>query len=382
VSDKIRVGVLLGGQSAEHEIALMSAKSVMDALDKGKYEIIPIGITKAGEWFLYEDPDQCLLNADNPKLIALKPVQESVVLVTHQAGSFLTSLSGRSFNQPIDVVFPILHGPYGEDGTIQGLLKLANVPFVGSDVLASAACMDKAIMKQLLRDSGISIAKFLTVTQHSRDNNGLGRADALNFKRICEILGLPLFVKPANLGSSIGISKIHSELEFHEKVALAFQYDSKVILEEAIAGREIECSILGNEAPIASLPAEIIPQHEFYSYEAKYLDKKGALFEIPARLPDEWIQNVQTIAIQAFTVLGCEGMARVDVFLKENGEVILNEVNTIPGFTSISMYPKMWAASGLPYSDLIDRLIELALARFKQAQTLATTRLSRVGGSA
>lgn len=364
MNKKIRVGILFGGKSAEHEISLLSAKSVIEAIDKNKYEVLLIGINKSGEWFLHEDLTHCLLNAEDPKLIQLKKVQEAVALVPKEQDNPLVSLSGHTLTKTVDVIFPILHGTYGEDGTVQGLLKLANIPFVGAGVLASALAMDKDVMKRLLRDAGIPIAKFISYRHFEAKN--------IKFQHIKEMLGLPFFVKPANLGSSVGISKIKTEQEFYEKVALAFEYDRKILFEECILGREIECSVLGNEDPIASLPGEVIPQHEFYSYEAKYLDENGASFEIPAVLPAELIIKVQTTAIEAYKALCCEGMARVDMFLKENGEIVLNELNTIPGFTRISMYPKMWMASGLAYSDLIDKLIHLALKRFEQEQGLKT----------
>lgn len=362
---KIRVGILFGGKSAEHEVSLLSAKSVIQAMDKNKYEAILIGINKSGEWFLQEDLTRCLLNADNAKLIQLKKTNEGVALVPKEAGHPLVSLSGRALNQPLDVVFPILHGSFGEDGTVQGLLKLANLPFVGAGVLGSAVGMDKDVMKRLLREAGLPVAQFLTFSQHQRDS--------LQFETIKTALGLPFFVKPANSGSSVGISKVKSEADFEEKVELAFQFDRKILFEQFIPGREIECSVLGNEQPIASLPGELIPQHEFYSYEAKYLDENGALFEIPAKLPQDVIHNIQQLAIQAYETLCCEGMARVDMFLKADGQLFINELNTIPGFTKISMYPKMWEASGLPYSQLIDTLIELAIDRFKKEQNLKTT---------
>lgn len=364
MNKKIRVGILFGGKSAEHEVSLLSAKSVVEAIDKNKYEVILIGINKVGEWFLHEDMNHCLLHANDAKLIQLKKAQETVALVPKEIGNPLVSLSGRALNKAIDVVFPILHGTYGEDGTVQGLLKLANIPFVGAGVLASSVGMDKDVMKRLLRDAGVPTAKFISYNRFDAKN--------LKFENIKKILGLPFFVKPANLGSSVGISKIKSEEDFYEKVALAFEYDRKILFEEFIPGREIECSVLGNEDPIASLPGEVIPQHEFYSYEAKYLDENGALFEIPAQLSPELIIKIQTLAIEAYKTLCCEGMARVDLFLKENGEIVLNELNTIPGFTSISMYPKMWMASGLSYPDLIDKLIQLAIQRFEDEQSLKT----------
>jgi D-alanine-D-alanine ligase len=359
------VGVLFGGKSAEHEVSLMSAKNVIEAMDKDKYEVIPIGINKAGEWFLHEDFQRCLINGDDAKMIQLRTVKESVAVVPKEVGSPLVSLSGNNLNRSLDVVFPVLHGTYGEDGTVQGLLKLANVPFVGAGVLASAVSMDKDVMKRLLRDAGVPTAKFIVVPRHE--------SKTLKFEYVKRELGLPFFVKPANLGSSVGIYKIKTEADFYEKVPLAFEYDRKILFEEYIPGREIECSVLGNEHPIASLPGEVIPQHEFYSYEAKYLDENGALFEIPAKLPLDLIHKIQQMAMEAYKVLCCEGMARVDMFLKEDGQVILNELNTIPGFTRISMYPKMWMSSGMSYPEIIDKLIELALKRFKDEQSVKTT---------
>ncbi len=364
MTEKIRVGVLFGGKSAEHEISLLSAKSIIEAMDKNKYEVVLLGINKSGEWFLYDDWANCLANVQDPKLIHLKKTEESVALVAKEFGDPLVSLSGQPLDRPLDVIFPVLHGTYGEDGTIQGLLKLANIPFVGAGVLASAVGMDKDVMKRLLRDAGIPIAKFLTYKAQDRKN--------IDFDYIVEKLGLPFFVKPANLGSSVGISKVKDISEFEEKISFAFQFDHKIIIEEYIPGREIECSVLGNEDPIASLPGEVIPQHEFYSYEAKYLDENGALFEIPAQLPEKTIAEIQALAIKTFCTLCCEGMARVDIFLQKNGRIVLNEINTIPGFTKISMYPKMWAASGLPYAELIDRLIALAISRFCQEKKLKT----------
>ena len=365
---KIKVGVLFGGRSAEHEISLLSAKSIIEAMDREKYEVVLLGINKSGEWFLHEDLNRCLKNADNAKLIALHETKENVALVTKANGNSLVALSSSTasstFNQPLDVIFPVLHGTFGEDGTVQGLLKLANIPFVGPSVLSSAVCMDKDVMKRLLRDAGIPIADFITISSVMRNT--------INFQEIEEKLGLPLFIKPANAGSSVGISKVKNEAEFYEKIDLAFKYDKKVLIESYVPGREIECAVLGNDDPIASLPGEVIPQHDFYSYEAKYLDPNGALFEIPAKLTAAEIQRIQKIAIRTYACLSCEGMARVDLFLQKNGNIILNEVNTIPGFTKISMYPKMWEASGLSYTLLIDKLIELAIERHKQEQNIKT----------
>lgn len=365
MTKKIRVGVLFGGKSAEHEISLLSAKSVIEAMDKNKYEVVLIGISKSGEWFLHENLDRCLKHADNPELIQLQEVKENVALVTRENGNPLVSLSGQGLDKPLDVVFPILHGALGEDGTMQGLLKLANIPFVGASVLASAVGMDKDVMKRLFRDAGIPTPKFLVFTQRTLEKT--------SFEEIEAYLGLPMFVKPANTGSSVGISKIKSKKDFREKAEYALQFDHKILIEEAIDGREIECSVLGNESPIVSLPGEIIPQHEFYSYEAKYLDENGARLEIPARLSEKEIQEIQALAIKAYQTLCCEGMARVDMFLEPNGRILLNEINTIPGFTKISMYPKLWAATGLSYPHLIDKLIELAIDRYQKEQRLKTT---------
>jgi D-alanine-D-alanine ligase len=262
-------------------------------------------------------------------------------------------------------VFPVLHGPFGEDGTIQGLLKLANLPFVGASVLGSAIGMDKDVMKRLLRDASIPVGRF-----HAYDRT---TADRIQFSHIKKALGQPLFVKPANLGSSVGISKVASRPELEAAVKKAFRFDNKILIEEFIEGREIECSVLGNDDPMASLPGEIVTGHNFYSYEAKYIDDQGSRLEIPAKLPRATVKSVQEIAITTYKTLCCEGMARVDFFVKNDGQVLVNEINTIPGFTQISMYPKMWEASGIPYPKLIDRLIQLALQRFRREQRLRTS---------
>ncbi|MFQ6115057.1 MAG: D-alanine--D-alanine ligase family protein, partial [bacterium] len=278
MTKKIRVGILFGGKSAEHEVSLQSAKNIVDAIDKNKYDVVLIGIDKQGRWYLNE-ASRFLLHADNPKLIKLNKANENVALVPGERGQRqLVSLTDHRAVGPVDVIFPILHGPFGEDGTVQGLLKLADVPFVGASVLGSAIGMDKDVMKRLLREADIPTARFLVVHRSSMDE--------LDFENVKNQLGLPLFVKPANLGSSVGIHKVHDQKQLEQAIHDAFQYDTKILLEEAVEGREIECSVLGNENPIASVPGEIIPQHEFYSYEAKYIDEHGATLEIPARLPD------------------------------------------------------------------------------------------------
>jgi len=358
---KINVGILFGGKSAEHEVSLQSAKNVFDAIDKEKYNPILIGIDKSGKWLLNNE-SKFLLNADDPKLIKLNQASDLVTLAP-QSGGEISNLTSQNEKLTIGVIFPILHGPFGEDGTVQGLLKLANLPFVGASVLGSAVGMDKDVMKRLLRDAGIPIGKFIVLKSHDKKQN---------FDTIINDIGLPFFVKPANMGSSIGVSKIHYESEYSDGIKTAFQYDTKIILEEFIKGREIECSVLGNEDPIASIPGEVIPNHEFYSYDAKYIDEHGAALEIPAKISKEIKSSVQKLAIKTFQVLSCEGLARVDFFLKNNREIIVNEINTIPGFTKISMYPKLWEASGISYTELIDKLIQLAIKRFEKEQKLKT----------
>lgn len=363
---KIRVGILFGGKSAEHEISLQSAKNVAQAIDRKKYEIALIGIDKDGRWYL-DDAARLLLYSGRqlPSLSSLGATKTAVTLVPQRTAVQLLRLKGRRHGTPLDVIFPVLHGSFGEDGTVQGLLKLANVPFVGASVLGSALGMDKDVMKRLLREAEIPTARFLSFHQ--------SQSREIDFGEIVKKLGLPLFVKPANLGSSVGIHKVRNSRQFSPAVKDAFRYDLKILVEEAIQGREIECSVLGNDDPIASLPGEILPRHEFYSYEAKYLDENGALLKIPAKLPPKVAKKIQQTAVQAFKVLCCEGMARVDFFLRGDREVIVNEINTIPGFTKISMYPKLWEASGIPYAELIDRLIQLALERFNREAKLTTS---------
>ncbi|MDR2028569.1 MAG: D-alanine--D-alanine ligase [Treponema sp.] len=356
------MGILFGGKSAEHEVSLQSAKNVFDAIDREKYIPILIGIDKSGKWLL-NDESEFLLNADDPKRIRLNQSSDSVALIP-QSGGVISNLSNLKQEKAIDVIFPILHGPFGEDGTVQGLLKLADLPFVGAGVLGSAVGMDKDVMKRLLRDAGIPIGDFIVLRSHEAFPA---------FKALAQRLGLPFFVKPANMGSSVGVSKIHDEGEYGAALGLAFEYDTKIILEEFIRGRELECSVLGSETPAASLPGEVISTHEFYSYDAKYLDEKGAVLEIPAKVPAETVREIQELAVKTFQTLSCEGLARVDFFLKADGGVLVNEINTMPGFTKISMYPKLWEASGIPYSALIDRLIELAIQRFNREKKLKTS---------
>ena len=349
---KLKVGILFGGKSAEHEVSLQSAKNVFDFIDREKYEPVLIGIDKNGRWFLGGDSaSSILLDTDDPRRIRLIPSGSSVALLPQM--------------DSVDAVFPILHGPFGEDGTVQGLLKLAEIPFVGTGVLASAAGMDKDIMKRLLRDAGLPIGMFRTL----RSGEQLP-----DFDEVCAAFSVPFFVKPANMGSSVGVSKVRNRDEFLASLKTAFEYDTKVMIEEFIPGREIECSVLGSSTEAeASIPGEIKPNLEFYSYEAKYIDEHGAALIIPADLPAETSRRVQDLSIAVFKTLCCEGLSRVDFFLKEDGSLFVNELNTMPGFTRISMYPKLWEASGLSYTKLIDRLIELAVQRFEKESKLKTT---------
>lgn len=388
---KIVVGILFGGKSAEHEISLLSAKNIYEALDREKFSPVLIGIDKSGRWLL-SDAENYLLNADNPSKIALNSNGCPAALQPEKRGVMFSEPAlpadkdGEKFinNLPLDVVFPILHGPFGEDGTIQGFLKLAGLPFVGSGVLGSAVGMDKDIMKRLLRDAGIPIGKFITLKSHEK---------APSFTEIEAALGNPVFIKPANMGSSVGISKVNNAGEYATALKEAFLYDTKIVIEEFISGREIECGILSggtanNEEPLASIPGEIIPMQDFYSYDAKYIDEKGAALEIPARLNAETVKRVQELAKKVFQTLNCEGLSRVDFFLKENssddGEIIVNEINTMPGFTKVSMYPKLWAepaspslngkSGGISYTKLITRLIELAIERHEKESKLKTSK--------
>jgi len=359
--NKIRVAIVFGGRSAEHEVSLQSARNVIESLNRDKYEPVLIGIDKEGRWFLNENSIQ-LLNAGDPKLIRLSDSNHEIALTPSGAGSNLISLINHQNLGKVDVIFPVLHGPFGEDGTIQGLAKLANLPCVGAGILGSAVGMDKDVMKRLLRDAGIPIGRFITITSTTKDR--------YSYPDLAAELGNVLFVKPANLGSSVGISKVRNEPEFKRAIELAFNYDLKVVVEEEIIGREIECAVLGNELPKASIPGEIIPHADFYSYEAKYIDDDGAGLEIPARLPAHVLQKVQELAKATFKALECQGMARVDVFLTADEKIVVNEINTIPGFTRISMYPKLWEFSGISHTELVDTLIQLALDDFGKRNRL------------
>ncbi len=378
MGDKLRVGVIFGGRSGEHEVSLLSARSVMGAMDREKYEVVPIGITKAGHWVTGDDPLAALSSGDEAGLrtVALLPDPSWAGLMECDGGAetFQAALLAR-----LDVVFPVLHGTYGEDGAIQGLLELADVPYVGAGVLGSALGMDKVAFKSVMQAYGFPIADYLAFKRREWE----AEPESV-LRRVEARLGYPVFTKPANLGSSVGISKCHDRAELEAGLAEAARYDRKLLVEAAVpAAREIEVSVLGNDEPVASVPGEIVPSREFYSYEAKYLDGKSELL-IPAPLPEEVTERVRDLAVRAYRAIDGAGMARVDFLLSgETGELYVNELNTIPGFTEISMYPKLWEASGLPYPQLIDRLIELALERHRdKARSETSYRPAAVDGDA
>ncbi|KGX86833.1 D-alanine--D-alanine ligase [Pontibacillus litoralis] len=362
---KKTVGIIFGGKSSEHEVSLQSAKNIVDAIDKTKYNVVLIGIDKEGNWHLH-DESQYLLHAEDPKMIALNPSNAVISVIPGSSEKQIRTQSEEVVLPQLDVVFPILHGTLGEDGSIQGMLRIANLPYVGTNVLGSAVCMDKDIAKRLLRDAGIGVANWITFKRHQKDT--------ISFEEVEQQLGLPCFVKPANQGSSVGVSKVQSKEDFKKAVEDAFQFDTKIIIEEGIEGREIECAVLGNESPKASVLGEIRADNDFYSYETKYIDENGASLDIPAIIDEATSDRIRQVAVEVFQALECEGLSRVDVFLKANGEVIVNEVNTLPGFTKISMYPKLWEATGIAYSQLIDQLIDLAIERHDRDNEMKSTR--------
>jgi D-alanine-D-alanine ligase len=360
---------MLGGRSGEHEVSLASAQSVMAAMDKEKYEVIPIGITKEGRWIAGGDPVAALKGESATS-------RHAVLLGDRTERGLIASEAVRGLahapRTELDVVFPVLHGPYGEDGTVQGLLELADVPYVGAGVLGSALGMDKAVMKDVFKAHGLPIADYRVYRRMDLDRN-----QAAVEEEIEASLGYPCFVKPSNLGSSVGITKAHDRTELGPALQLAASYDRKIVVEQGINAREIECSVLGNDEPVASVLGEVVPCNEFYDYNAKYIDDQSELL-IPAPLPEDLTQRIRALAVRVFIALDCAGMGRVDFLLdRETLDVYVNEINTIPGFTSISMYPKLWEASGLPYPELIDRLIELAIERHQEKQRTRTSYASR-----
>lgn len=363
--NKIKVTVLFGGQSSEHEVSRISAQSVLENIDKERFEIRMVGITKAGEWLEYKG-DINLIGTGEWEKVA----RQQLAAKENTVGSFWTAPPGcadlvsfkdeEGRNTGVDAVFPVLHGPNGEDGSMQGLLQLADVPYVGCNVLASAAGMDKEFSKLVFGNAGIPQAKYIKVMR----NEIKGSMPSI-IKSVSETLGWPCFVKPANAGSSVGISKVREPEDLEAALLLAAKYDGKILIEEFIRGRELECAVLGNDNPIASTVGEIVPCNEFYDYNAKYIDGKSETI-IPADIPSHVVRQVQEYSIRAFKALGCSGLSRVDFFMDEKGRVLLNEINTMPGFTSISMYSKLWEASGIPYRELITKLIELAFEKYEQ----------------
>ncbi|MEP6909764.1 MAG: D-alanine--D-alanine ligase family protein [Actinomycetota bacterium] len=337
---KLRVAVVMGGRSSEHEISLASARSVLDALDPARYEAVTVEIGRDGRWELGSG-SLGELEREGRAVVETMPVPTSQVPATLAE---------------VDVVFPVLHGPFGEDGTVQGLLELADVPYVGAGVTASALCMDKDLFKAILRDKGIPVTRSVTLRQ--------GEAEGFESP-----FGFPVFVKPARLGSSVGISKARGPDELRAAIELAFRHDEKVLVEEFVSGVEVECSVLGNEQPIASIPGEIVANSDWYDYSSKY-DEGGMDLVIPPRVPQEAIDRVQELSVAAFRATECEGMARADCFVRDDGEVLINELNTIPGFTATSVYAKLFEASGIPYEELLDRLVQLALDRHARRANL------------
>ncbi|MGW8121865.1 D-alanine--D-alanine ligase family protein [Roseivirga echinicomitans] len=345
---KIRVAVVFGGRSTEHEISLISAQGILKNINRDLYQVIPLKIDIRGRWFLQKSED---VHSKQNTPITLTQGDKGAAILENGTGKIL---------QEIDIVFPVLHGVFGEDGTIQGMLKMLDVAFVGCGVLASSTCMDKDVTKRLLRDANIAIAPYVCATWTHQPS----------FEKVEQELGLPLFIKPANLGSSVGVHKVNSKTEFESALKDALTYDSKVLIEQNINGREIEVAVMGNEKPQASLPGEIVNTSGFYDFESKYVSKDASSIHIPAKLKEDEIIELRETAKKAYTTLGCEGLARVDFFISSDGTIMINEINTLPGFTPISMYPKMWEATGVGYSELIELLIQFGLERFEREQQL------------
>jgi len=355
---KIRVGIIFGGRSGEHEVSFCSASSIIKAIDKDKYTVVPIGITKEGRWISPQDSELALqsgkIEGKNTVILLNDSFSKSLVCIDNNQ-----KLDKSSALEKLDVIFPVLHGPYGEDGTVQGLLELANISYVGAGVAASAISMDKDFMRMVFQQKGLPILKWMTIKRKEWQEN----KEKILFL-VQNGFEYPLFVKPANLGSSVGITKVHKKEELEKAIDLASSYDRKILIERGLEEvREIECGVLGNDEPRASVVGEVKPAGEFYDYDSKYTEE-GTQLIIPADLPDRVSQEIQRIALSAFKAVDAAGMARVDFFVsKKENKIYLNEINTIPGFTSSSMYPRLWEASGISYPELIDRLIQLALER-------------------
>ncbi len=359
-TEKLRVGIIFGGRSGEHEVSYYSAISIIKAINKDKYTIVPIGITKEGRWISPEETAQALqsgkIEGRSSVILLNDPSSKALIRINNNQ-----KLDKSPALEKLDVIFPVLHGPYGEDGTVQGLLELANIPYVGAGVAASAISMDKDLMKTIFKQHALPLLKWITIKRKNWQKDKQ-RVLAL----IQDTFKYPIFVKPTNLGSSVGITKVHRAKELEKAINLASSYDRKILIEQGVEEvREIECSILGNDEPQVSAVGEVRPAREFYDYDSKYLDEKTQLI-VPADLPEEVSRKIQEIALCAFKAIDAAGMARVDFFVTEKeNKIYLNEINTIPGFTSVSMYPRMWEASGISYTDLIDKLIQLAFERYQ-----------------
>jgi D-alanine-D-alanine ligase len=368
---KFKVGILYGGRSGEHNVSLCSAASVVGALNQNKYEVIAIGIDRDGYWYVQDKPE-IVPDKDFGHILSLKKRGRWLVNHFEQENKLhIYNIENKNEEVIVDIVFPVLHGTYGEDGTLQGLLELAMVPYIGADVAGSSVGMDKDIAKRLLSQAGIPVVPSLTISNHQwQQNPGIIIQDAIRN------LGMPLFVKPLRTGSSVGVKKVKNKELLPEAIDFAFQFDTRILIEKAIDCREIECAVLGNENPTGSILGEILPDHdhhEFYSYDAKYIDPNGAKMKIPADIDENIAGRIREAAVNGYVALGCSSLARVDFFLdKKTNEFYLNEINTLPGFTSISMYPKLWEATGLKYSDLLDKLIALALERHRNKMNIKT----------
>ncbi len=370
---KLKVGIIFGGRSGEHEVSFCSASSIMKAINRDKYTVVPIGITKEGRWI---SPQESALALQSGRIEG----KSTVILVNNSSGKSLISIDNHqefkkeTWEGKLDVIFPVLHGPYGEDGTIQGLLELADIPYVGAGVAASAVSMDKELMKTIFKQKSLPVLKWLTIKRKDWQKD---KEEILSL--IQNTFEYPLFVKPTNLGSSVGITKVHRKEELEKAIDLASSYDRKILIEEGLEGaREIECSVLGNDEPQTSVVGEVKPAGEFYDYDSKYIDQATQLI-VPADLPEEVSGKVKQIAFEAFKAIDASGMARVDFFVtKKENKIYLNEINTIPGFTSVSMYPRLWEASGVSYPELIDQLIQLALERYQDKKQNKTSYESKL----
>lgn len=355
---KKNLGLLFGGKSAEHEISIRSARNIYAAIDTTKYEVSLIGISPTGKWMHLPDAS---ISRENPfeaggKPLALVPGSDHPIIYVEDSAQF----------PQLDVVFPITHGPNGEDGSLQGILRQLELPFVGPDVLGSAAAMDKDVCKRLLREAGQLIAEYLCFHKYQQDS--------IDYTAVKNQLGSPLYIKPANMGSSVGVTRADTQAEFEAAIAEAFKYDYKVIVEETIVGRELECAVMGNAVPEATSIGEVVASDQFYDFEAKYISDTAAKVQIPAKIDEKTIAKLQYVARQAYQVIGCEGLTRVDMFLTEDNRIYVNELNTLPGFTSISMYPKLWDHAGLGYTELINRLLDFALEKAGWMKALKKTR--------